>query len=228
MTLVPEHVSGGTHVRSTFVRAAGLLLAIASTIVTVHSTYVLWSRGANYRVRAEQLSTGAARDIRASEVLDSRFYAPANESGAALATAAATGKPILMLFTRNGCPNCDQSVDIWTRWLAGNTGGASSLDVRVAAYDDASGIDALVTRLHSSPVPLRVLKITDPLMFAVSTGIERLPLAILVNGERVSCVIEGVATDSAIGRCLGTIGQRDSLVVEHIQPSEPLPQGLSQ
>ena len=216
--------------RSTFVRAVGLLLAIASTIVTVHSTYVLWSRGSSYRVRTEQLSAGFARDIRTSEILDSRFYAPAggapaNESGATVATAA-TGRPILMLFTRNGCPNCDQSVDIWTRRLAANNGAASPLDVRVAVYDDATGIDALVTKLQSSPIPLRVLRITDSLMFSVSHGIERLPLAILVNGERVSCVIEGVATDSAIGRCLDTIGQSDSLVVEHIQPSEPLPPEL--
>jgi hypothetical protein len=203
---------------TTVVRAVGLLLAIVSTVLTVRYTCVIWAHGKALRAETAQIENPVTvtGDIRASEILNERLYTPGAEGHAA----AVSGQATLVIVTRSGCVTCDQSLDVWNRRFAGMT-KAPAVNVRIIAYDNRSRADALMATLDRLSVPYRVTTVADPSTFGEVIGIERLPLALVIANDRVSCVLEGVAADAATGSCLAAVDPRAAMYVQHTASTEP-------
>jgi hypothetical protein len=193
---------------ATIARVVLVSLAVACTALIVQRSYVLWRRLDEFRSRTEQMRVTVPADVRFSEIVTERLYSVVREERLAAEGVSST----LLLVNASNCEPCEQSLDTWSRTL-----NASSyrlrLNVWIIAYDGAIPTAGVLSVFGKITASFRVMKVADPVAFRAITGIETLPVSVLVRQDAVTCIISGRASESSIKECLASSGHRQSPAV---------------
>jgi hypothetical protein len=170
-------------------------LLLAATAVVSQRSYVLWSRSREVQYRTHQIADFVAADIDGHDLLDGRHYQPSPHT-----TDGDVGDgTVLLLFTQHNCTPCDQSLVEWRRALSNHKGQIDSVAIISAAV--AVGDVPLASNWAGRDSPVREMRLRNPSAFAVVSGIERLPLAMIFRDRKAVCVVDGAATLDTVTKC---------------------------
>lgn len=108
----------------------------------------------------------------------------------------------LLLVSSDECAYCKQNLPRWQELLAGLE-PAPDREVWLLTFDSFELLRPVVDQLERSQLAYRVLRVRDPILFSLKTGIVGVPLTMVLGADRSVEVI-----------CSGGLGEREIAIFQ--------------
>ncbi len=144
----------------------------------------------------------ALKQVRPPEALDSEigdlswYTAP----DAATASIPAPTLPRLVFVTTRKCDTCGEARLAWVQALEGEDVQGK---IELWLVEDTASEDSAWAQheFQLRGISTRALELRNVEEFAFRTGIRAVPMAVLLQGRRIACVVSGIPTQSATEEC---------------------------